>query len=236
MGKSYGHPALLVIRVVRVRNGDRQCVGKDGARLVEADPVPLSVSTLLSSIPLEADGHAAMESRGGATVKPNAIDHWPRPAPRIPGSCGRTRPGLWFSASSCSAHSEAAGFGSIPSNVPGGSCVGMPCGKPIRGVKVAREVRVRFPVLSFASVPIYVDSVESNDRHFSRLAEDVLAAHDSRGTKAPVGPSRDLSGLGRGDGKPTNAFVVGRRPRVDDLWCGGTAGGKNEECDWKAPH
>jgi hypothetical protein len=83
MGESHGHPALFVVRVVRVGNRDRERVGEDGARLGEADPVPLPVATFLPWIPLEPDGHVPMKSSGGGRVKPNAAGQPRGPQARV---------------------------------------------------------------------------------------------------------------------------------------------------------
>jgi hypothetical protein len=62
MRDAHDHPTLLVVRVVRVGDRDRQRVGKYSARFVETDPVPLLVAPRFAWIPLEPDGHFRMEA------------------------------------------------------------------------------------------------------------------------------------------------------------------------------
>ena len=62
MRDAHDHPTLLVVRMVRVGNRDRQQVGKHSARFVEADPMPLQIAPFLPRIRFEPSRHSRIEA------------------------------------------------------------------------------------------------------------------------------------------------------------------------------
>src|SRR4029077_12827525 len=55
--ESYRHPACLVLRVIRIRDGDRECISKNRGSLSEIDPVLSQIAPGLPRIPFKLDRH-----------------------------------------------------------------------------------------------------------------------------------------------------------------------------------
>jgi hypothetical protein len=55
--ESYGHPSLLDLRVIGIRDGDRECVSKNRGSLRELDAMFSQIAPGLPGIPFKLDRH-----------------------------------------------------------------------------------------------------------------------------------------------------------------------------------